>query len=146
MERLTEKNKDGEYYYKACFDEDCANPDPRCPCSECKAEYKFCERLGQYEDTGLAPEQIREMDRMYRDKCEELEGKWIPVSKRLPSEDEFIKSYIRSVYAAEFIVMIQGANQPTCLYFRDGNWFDEQRNYYKVVAWMPMPDPYTGRG
>jgi hypothetical protein len=40
--------------------------------------------------------------------------------------------------------MIEGANVPTCLYYRDGNWYDEDGNYYKVVAWMPLPEPYKG--
>lgn len=30
------------------------------------------DKLGRYEDTGLAPEQIREMDRLYKEKCKEL--------------------------------------------------------------------------
>lgn len=37
-----------------------------------------------------------------------MEQRWIPVSERLPNEDEFIKSYRRNKYAAEFIVMIKG--------------------------------------
>jgi hypothetical protein len=68
--------------------------------------------------------------------------KWVPVSKRLPNDYEFRKNYIRNEYAAEFIVMIEGANKPTCLYYRKGRWFDDNGNYYKVVAWMPMPEPY----
>lgn len=31
------------------------------------------EKLAQYEDTGLAPEQIQEIDRLYKEKCRELE-------------------------------------------------------------------------
>ncbi|GHU42292.1 hypothetical protein FACS1894111_05990 [Clostridia bacterium] len=30
------------------------------------------ERLGKYEDTGISPEQIHEMDKLYREKCEEV--------------------------------------------------------------------------
>lgn len=30
-------------------------------------------RLGEYEDTELTPEQIVEIDRLYREKCEEVE-------------------------------------------------------------------------
>ena len=32
------------------------------------------ERLKVYEDTGLTPEQMIEMDRLYAEKCEEVEG------------------------------------------------------------------------
>ena len=31
------------------------------------------QRLGEYEDTELTPEQIVELDRLYREKCEELD-------------------------------------------------------------------------
>lgn len=68
---------------------------------------------------------------------------WIPVSERLPNEDEFIKSYRRNKYAAEFIVMIKGANRPTTLYFtHDGWWTDNMKDRYDVTAWMPLPEPY----
>lgn len=71
---------------------------------------------------------------------------WIPVSERLPNEDEFIKSYRRNKYAAEFIVMIKGANKPTTLYFtHDGWWTDNMKDRYDVTAWMPLPEPYRER-
>ena len=71
---------------------------------------------------------------------------WIPVSERLPNEDEFIKSYRRNKYAAEFIVMIKGANRPTTLYFtHDGWWTDNMKDRYDVTAWMPLPEPYRER-
>lgn len=70
-------------------------------------------------------------------------GKWIPVSERLPNEYEFIKSYRRNKYAAEFIVMIKGANRPTTLYFtHNGWWTDNMKDRYDVTAWMPLPEPY----
>ena len=71
------------------------------------------------------------------------EQRWISVSERLPNEDEFIKSYRRNKYAAEFIVMIKGANRPTTLYFtHDGWWTDNMKDRYDVTAWMPLPEPY----
>lgn len=69
---------------------------------------------------------------------------WIPCSERLPSEEEFIKAYCRNSYAAEFIVMIKGATLPTTLYFKNGSWTDMKGNYYNVVAWQPLPNPYKG--
>lgn len=73
----------------------------------------------------------------------QLQG-WIPVKKRLPNEGEFREAYCRNAYVAEFLVMIKGATKPTTLYFRDGCWFDSERNYYDVIAWMPLPEPYKG--
>ena len=67
---------------------------------------------------------------------------WIPVEERLPEEKEFQRAYCRNHYAAEFIVMIENATRPTTLYFKNGSWFDDERNYYKVIAWRPLPEPY----
>lgn len=38
--------------------------------------------------------------------------------------------------------MIENATRPTTLYFKNGSWFDDERNYYKVTAWQPLPEPY----
>lgn len=73
--------------------------------------------------------------------AEENDG-WIPVEERLPNKREFQEAYCRNHYAAEFLVTIKGATRPTTLYFRNRNWFDEERNYYSVVAWRPLPEPY----
>lgn len=40
---------------------------------ECLEFAKSLQRLAEYEDTGLTPEQIREMDKLYAEKCRELE-------------------------------------------------------------------------
>lgn len=69
---------------------------------------------------------------------------WIPVKERLPNEEEFMEAYRRNAYAAEFIVMIKGATLPTTLYFKNGSWTDMKGNYYNVVAWQPLPEPYKG--
>ena len=37
-----------------------------------KAYNKAVEKLAEYEDTGLNPEQIMEMDKLYLEKCEEV--------------------------------------------------------------------------
>lgn len=58
MDRLTEKN-DETYFYPHCFEEECIGVSE--PCSECEFEEKICIRLGEYEDTGLTPEQILEL-------------------------------------------------------------------------------------
>ena len=69
---------------------------------------------------------------------------WIPCSERLPNEIEFQEAYCRNQYAAEILVTIKGATRPTTLYFKNNSWFDEERNYYEVVAWQPLPEPYKG--
>ena len=53
MERITEKLELGTYSIKGLGS-------------------GAIQRLGEYEDTGLTPEQIVDMDVMYRKKCEEV--------------------------------------------------------------------------
>lgn len=66
---------------------------------------------------------------------------WIPVSERLPKEPEEGLTDIDE--CDEYIVMIEGADIPTALnYVGDGEWYRDG-NYYKVIAWMPLPEPYT---
>lgn len=67
---------------------------------------------------------------------------WIPVEERLPNKREFQEAYCRNHYAAEFLVTIEGATRPTTLYFKNNSWFDEERNYYEVIAWQPLPEQY----
>ena len=70
MERLTEKG----YKYHSCdFMED--------------GTHEWANRLSEYEDTGLTPEQIREMDKLYQEMCREVaelrkKTQWIPVSEQ----------------------------------------------------------------
>ena len=102
--------------------------------------------LGEYEDTGLAPEQIRELDKLYAELCEELaKYRWIPVEERLP-EDE------------EALVLIQVSGKPTnnitledalmmASYNVDDGWILEMYPEWEgahPVAWMPLPEPYGG--
>ena len=71
------------------------------------------------------------------------EMKWISTADRLPDQREFIESYVRSAYAAEFLVTIEGAEKATTLYYsQTGVWFNEQGDLYKVIAWMPLPAVY----
>lgn len=72
-----------------------------------------------------------------------MEEKWIPTAERLPNQMEFIESYVRSKYAAEFLVTIDGAEKATTLYYsQTGVWFDDNGDPYNVVAWMKLPKRY----
>lgn len=73
MERLTARDGYGNTHYPYCFREDtcggCRNP---VDCIMCGFHKKKVERLAEYEETGLTPEQIHKMDRLYRAKCKEV--------------------------------------------------------------------------
>lgn len=77
--------------------------------------------------------------------------KWIPCSEQLPeepeelpTEDDFIERMILDREFEEYNVTIYGASKATTLYYvGNGNWYDElSSEYYKVVAWQPLPEPY----
>ena len=71
----------------------------------------------------------------------ENKGEWIPISERLPKERQAVLCWAESTAErldAEFIGM-----------FDRGDWFlQSDANHlsfphqYKVVAWMPLPEPY----
>lgn len=96
-------------------------------------------RLGSYEDIGLTPERMLEIDKLYTEKCREVAElqryKWIPVEERLPEErDTVLISTDTGTYAG--------------IYFCD-EWYRENMYCYDsmlretgVIAWMPLPEPY----
>lgn len=70
--------------------------------------------------------------------------KWIPVAERLPDK-EWMEFGEASGRILEVIVMIRGAQYPTVLCYdgHDGFFnygFDEEKIYYDVTHWMPMPE------
>ena len=129
LEKILEEIEDVRKIMKStvvtkCFRKECKNDD----CTVC-----VCER-------------VMEIIRSHMDEVNDtnVPSNWIPCSERLPNEEKFIKAYCRNIYAAEFIVMIKGATLPTTLYFKNGSWTDMKGNYYNVVAWQPLPEPYKG--
>ena len=79
MERLTAW--DGEHaYYKKCFEEPCIGGG--CEIEDCQLKIDICENLARYEDLGITPDQIREIDELYTEKCEEVNQ----LKKQLESE------------------------------------------------------------
>lgn len=83
---------------------------------------------------------------------------WIPVSERLPEEHDsaFAKLYgtdkwsnaLWRTQSKEVLVTIEhesGIRSVTESYITDGKWTLGKRatlSKYKVVAWMPLPNPY----
>ena len=95
-------------------------------------------RLGHYEDIGLAPEQLLEVDKLYAEKCREVaelkkRQRWIPVEERLPKLDEDGYAYVMVCMDDEFVA--------TTDYTRDEG-FSLWAEAGEVIAWMPLPEPY----
>ena len=55
MERLT-KRENGHAHYPRCFEEPCGGMG--CRTEDCEFKVEICERLADYEDTGLTPEEV----------------------------------------------------------------------------------------
>lgn len=128
MKRLTEK---GHFYTEdQVFINICALNISQC-----------LNRLRQYEDTELTPDQILEIDELYAEKCMEVAelqkaaeyGKWIPVKEMYPQSVEVV------------IVTRKNCNGSyTTVDEYDEDYFDWISGAGDdVIAWMPLPEPYT---
>lgn len=69
MEILIKREILGNAYFPKCFEEPCNGSG--CRYDDCDYLGEICEKLASYEDTDLTPEQIREIDRLYSEKCRE---------------------------------------------------------------------------
>lgn len=100
----------------------------------CRGVYEataVTERLAEYEDTGLTPEQIREIDRLYAELCQEIQRyrtKWVPVASLLPGNYE------------EVLVTMSDGYVTYDRYDVDCCEWDSGAD--DIVAWMPFPEPY----
>ena len=58
MKRLTKSNRRGGFYFVECFRR--CDGDPQ-DCGNCTDEEKICQKLGLYEETGLEPEEVKDL-------------------------------------------------------------------------------------
>ena len=101
-------------------------------------------KLGEYEDTGLTPERMLEIDKLYTEKCREvaelkkkLNKQWISVNDELPKyPGEYLVSYHPCHWDIVQDKLCVGVDS-----FR-GKTTWARKKYQRVVAWMPLPEPY----
>lgn len=73
-------------------------------------------------------------------------GRWIPVSERLPEEDtEVLISYRYKEGEGNTSHVDIDITTYGQMYF-GGNKVGYFHSNYEVIAWMPLPDPYTEEG
>lgn len=102
-------------------------------------------RLSDYEDTGLTPEQIRQIDVLYAEKCREVAElqkaqRWIPVEERMPEDDNYIFMAIADC-PFPIIGRYKEDAEGGAFYIGDENNSCVSQDLY-VAAWRPFPDPY----
>lgn len=118
-----------------------------CRYGTCRWQEKANMLLKKYEDTGLAPEQIINLQE---------ESRWIPVEERLPKEhdsifakwkgtDKWSKSMFEKT-SGDVNVTVEyedGKRKTITAHTVDGKWALPNRIIkQKVIAWRPLPDSY----
>ena len=66
--------------------------------------------------------------------CEDAIRRWIPVSDRLPDNDDMMLVTCRTK---------KGVSSVNRAYYSRGSWHGSG-SMSGVIAWMPMPEPYSG--
>lgn len=122
MQRLTQKDPQGNWNLKGVLWNDLH--EGRVITKELWEKlYGALWRLMEYEDTGLTPDEIENLKK----------HRWTPVEKRLPEKRD---NYLCSVECAGYRHRIIG-------HYNDPGWTNDYGGR-KVIAWMPLPEPYKG--
>lgn len=146
MERLTKRDdKTGLPYYPHCFREDTCDGIASKSCGECRFNIVICERLASYEDTNITPEQIKEIDKLYTEKCEELAmhtRNWVPFEKEWPEEEKDVLIQFESGKMA--VGKLREVGYQEYQFFVVVNENEYMETYDTVKAWQQLPEEYRG--
>lgn len=131
MTRLTARTTNGHAYYPECFKPPC-NGDG-CRKELCEFSLDICNRLADYEDTGLTPEQIRQVDELYAEKCREL-AEYKKLEDRLCEMFDGVLPLKTAVDELERYLTEPGKPHPTharILTYDESDWYDMMREAEK---------------
>lgn len=104
-------------------------------------------KLMEYEDTGLSPGEVEDVNDFNKSQVghllkklseEQRKHRWIPVEERLPEEDE------RVILCTRYGNVKEGTYTERYGYAMRKGFFTEDHfeELCDVVAWMPLPRPY----
>ena len=77
------------------------------------------------------------------------EPHWIPCSERLPEEDHWLGGSGRQFSDEVLVSVANYDDEDIWTYISqtiDGEWTLELPGHCKIVAWMPLPEPYAEKG
>lgn len=105
-------------------------------------------KLKDYEETGMSPEQLEEIDRLYLEKREEVnrlraeleEKEWIPVEERLPETNKYILLSF-SNFSLPAIGRYEEDSEGGAFYIGDEDASCVNEGLF-VNAWQPLPKAY----
>lgn len=160
MSRLTERDRQGHWRLKKLNWDD-IRPGEKITVEDWETMYLAMYKLLKYEDTGLYPDQIREIGELYLDKCREVNdlkekaksanAGWIPFEQRRTDNEEKMST------GSDYILTGKLPDDGQEILASDGEitwhdtFFDDGCEVYldsgidiidDAKAWMPLPDPY----
>jgi hypothetical protein len=98
------------------------------------------QRLAEYEDLDVTPEQLRQIDALYSELAKELaderkKHEWIPTEKSLPDYDEEVL-----VTDGKYVWIDTRIQWDVT---EDGEMYYWDSDYENIIAWMPLPDSFV---
>lgn len=89
---------------------------------------EIIDRLAAYENTGLAPEEVRQM-------------RWIPVEERLPEESVTVLAFNTDPHAEKYVLArYRTVNYLGCCWYQLDQEYDSWCHpCWGVTHWMPIP-------
>ena len=102
MERLTDRNADGNYFYPKCF-EKCDGLGASRKCDNCEITTSICEKLGKYED-------LEEQGRLVKLPCKDV---YFIVDANNPKYALVMRRPVRELAIYE----IESIDKENCKYF-----------------------------